>query len=277
VEIFVNEKRVEVPDGSLLRAVRERHKPDADVQIANGFPALDDQVLSEGDSVALIRKGEIPPAHELEALLVARHSPGVHDRVRTACVGIAGVGGLGSAVALALARTGIGRLVIADHDVVEPSNLNRQQYFVDQLGEPKVHALSATIARVNPNVAVQAHMTVVESANVETLFGHVDVMVEAFDGARAKAMLVEAFREARPGVPIVAASGLAGFGPSSELRIRGAGRDLYLVGDESSAAGMGHGLMAPRVGVVAHHQANAVLRILLGEDPVSNEGGATWR
>lgn len=260
-----------MPDGAALSFVRANFKRDADVCIVNGFPARDDHALAEGDRVVLIRRGEVPVAEELEALLVARHTPGVYERVRSACVGVAGVGGLGSAVAIALARTGVGRLVIADHDVVEPSNLNRQQYFVDQIGAPKVHALAATVSRVNPNVVVVTHQTRVEPANVAQLFGEVDVMVEAFDGAPAKAMFVEAFRLARPRVPIVTASGVAGFGPATDIRTRRVGRDLYVVGDEASAAAIGSGLMAPRVGVAAHHQANAVLRLLLGEDPVGIE------
>lgn len=269
MEILVNEQLTEVPGGATLRDVVALVKPDADVVIVNGSPAGDELSLAAGDTVALIRRGEVPTAEELEGLLVARHTPGVHERVRLATVGIAGVGGLGSAVAVALARTGVGRLVIADHDVVEPSNLNRQQYFVDQIGMAKVDALSANLARINPYVDVVAHPVRIESANVAPLFTGVDVMVEAFDAPRAKAMLAEAFRIAFRGTPLVTASGLAGFGPADEIGTRRAGRDLYVVGDGRSAAASGSGLMAPRVGVAAHHQASVVLRLLLGLDPLT--------
>lgn len=268
VQIHVNEKCVRVKQGARLNFVRSQFKPDADIVIVNGFPATNDQELAENDRVTLIRRGEIPSEEEFEALLVARHSPGVHERVRSACIGIAGVGGLGSFIALALARTGIGRLILVDHDVVEPSNLNRQQYFVDQIGQPKVDALSDTISRVNPHVAVSAHRARVAPSNVARLFEGVTVMVEAFDDAREKAMLAESFRLAYPDVPLVAASGLAGFGPSNEITTTRRGKSLFLVGDELSAAEPGQGLMAPRVGVAAHHQANAVLRLLLDESPV---------
>lgn len=268
MQIHINERPVRLPDGATVALARDRTKPDADILIVNGFPVPPDHILAAEDRLTLIRRGEIPSAEELEALLVARHTPGVHARVRSAAVGIAGIGGLGSSVALALARTGVGRLVIADFDVVEPSNLNRQQYFVDQIGEPKVTALANTLARVNPAVEVVAHHVRLTPDNIAGLFGEVDVMVEAFDDARQKAMLAEAFRLARPGVALIASSGLAGFGPGNTVSTRAAGRDLFVVGDGTSAAQVGNGLMAPRVGIAAHHQANAVLRLLLGEDPV---------
>jgi sulfur carrier protein ThiS adenylyltransferase len=217
--------------------------------------------------VVLIRRGEVPDAGELEALLTARHTPGVHARVKDATVGIAGVGGLGSAVAIALTRTGVGRLVIADFDLVEPSNLNRQQYFLDQLGQPKVYALRDTLYRINPHVHVAACHLRLTAENTGEVFGAVDVLVEAFDRADQKAMLVETFRASFPEKPLVAGSGMAGFGPANSVRTRRHGRNLYVCGDEVTAAAPGSGLMAPRVGIAAHHQANAVLRLLLGEDP----------
>lgn len=268
MRVIVNERPCEYPDGTLLADVRHAQFPDADVLVVNGFPAPSPHVaLADGDRVALIRRGAIPTAGELAAVMVARHTPGVHERVREARVGIAGVGGLGSAVAIALARTGVGTLVIADHDVVEPSNLNRQQYFADQLGEPKVVALADTLRRVNPFVRVEPHESCVTADNAARIFGGVDVLVEAFDRPEAKAMLVTAFLAAFPHVPVVAASGMAGHGPAEEIRVRRSARNLWVVGDGETAAAPGVGLMAPRVGVAAHSQANAVLRLLLGDEP----------
>ncbi|MBI2435246.1 MAG: sulfur carrier protein ThiS adenylyltransferase ThiF, partial [Candidatus Hydrogenedentes bacterium] len=221
-----------------------------------------------GDEVVLIRRGEVPGRDELEALMAARHTPGVHAILQRATVGIAGVGGLGTAVAVALARSGVGRLILADFDVVEPSNLNRQQFFVDQLGLPKAEAMAANLARINPYVYVDTHQVRLTPENIPALFGRVDVMVEAFDAADQKAMLVETFCKARPKIPLVAATGLAGHMPSNTIRTQKLGCNLYIVGDQTTAAQPGTGLMAPRVGVAAHHQANAVLRLLLGEDPV---------
>ena len=172
------------------------------------------------------------------------------------------MGGLGSAVAVALARMGIGKLILADFDVVEPSNLNRQQYFIDQLGQTKAAALEANLKRINPYVSYESHCVKVSPKNIHELFGGVDVMVEAFDRADQKAMLMQHFKTA----PLVAASGLAGYGSGETIRVRKMGKQIYIVGDCETGAAPGCGLMAPRVGIAAHMQANTVLRILLGEE-----------
>jgi len=271
VRLTVNEQHTETAEGETLGALRDRVKPGADVLVVNGFPAAPGVALRDGDSVTLIRRGEVPTTEELEALMCARHTPGVHERVRSATVGVAGLGGLGSAVAIALARIGVGRLVLADFDVVEPSNLNRQHYFVEQIGRPKAEALAETLARVNPAVTIEAHVVEIVPDNVAELFSQVDVMVEAFDAAERKAMLVSTFLSEVPDVPVVAASGLAGAGAANTVRTRRAGSLLWLIGDETDEARPGTGLMAPRVGVAAHHQANAVLRLLLGLDPVADD------
>lgn len=265
--VWINEQPRELPSDTTLFAVRDLCKPEADVLIVNGFPAAADQPLRDGDRVVLIRRGEKPSAQELEALMAARHTPGVHERVKQASIGIAGAGGLGSAVAVALARIGIGRLILADFDVVEPSNLNRQQFFVDQIGQPKVEALRDNLARINPYVRVEIFNGRLTPDNIAEVFAEAQILVEAFDAAAQKAMLVETFRRHFPERPLVAASGLAGYQPSNTVRTRRVGEQLVLVGDGQSAARPGEGLMAPRVGIAAHHQANAVLRLLLGEEP----------
>ncbi len=262
MRILLNERDVEVEAGTTLLQLRACHKPDADVLIYNGAAVAEDILLVEGDRVNLIRRGEIPPAEELEALMVARHTPGVHEKIKGAAVGIAGLGGLGSSIAVALARVGVGKLILADFDVVEPSNLNRQQYFIDQLGMTKAAALEQNLMRVNPYVNYESHCVRVTPENVTTLFGEVDVMVEAFDRADQKAMLLQSFK----GAPLVAASGLAGYGSGETIGVRKMGKHIYVVGDLETGAAPGCGLMAPRVGIAAHMQANLVLRLLLGEE-----------
>jgi len=239
--------------------------PEADVVVRNGAPAAADCELADDDRVIFIRRGEVPAEADLEALMMARHTPGVHARVKRATVGLAGAGGLGSAVAVALARTGVGRLVVADFDVIEPSNLNRQQYFMDQLGLLKVDALKANLARINPYVRVETHARRLTPDNVPGIFQDVDVLVEAFDAAAAKVMLLESFTRAFPDRPIVMASGLAGHGPCETIKVNRMGARVHVIGDLVSEARPGQGLMAPRVGIVAHMQANTVLRLLLGE------------
>ena len=262
MKIQLNERELVVEAGTTLFELREREKPGADVLVHNGAAVSEDVVLNEGDCVNLIQRGELPPADELEALMTARHTPGVHEKIKGATVGIAGLGGLGSAVAVALARIGVGRLILADFDVVEPSNLNRQQYFIDQLGLPKAEALETNLRRINPYVQYEAHCVRITPENIEELFGEVDVMVEAFDRADQKAMLLQSFN----GGPIVAASGMAGHGSGETIGVRKMGENIYVVGDLETGAAPGCGLMAPRVGIAAHMQANLVLRILLGEE-----------
>ncbi len=267
MNIVVNERPVETRDGMTVFALRDEMKPGADVLVVNGAPARTDVALKEGDEVVLIQRGEKPPKDELEALMAARHTPGVHRAIKNSTVGVAGLGGLGSAIAIALARIGIGRLILVDFDVVEPSNLNRQQYFVEDLGRPKTEAMAANLARINPYVKITTHNVRLTPENVPSIFAEIDVLAEAFDTPDGKAMLVESFSTAYPDRPIVVATGLAGHAPSNTIVTRRVGKSLIVVGDLVTAAQPGTGLMAPRVGVAAHHQANAVLQLLLGEEP----------
>ena len=266
ITIKVNEKEVSVPSGDTLFQLKRQYKPDADLVIYNGFPLTSDSPLTEGDEVCLIRKGEKPTPEELECLMMARHTPGVHQKIKGSVVGIAGLGGLGSVVAIALARVGVGRLILVDFDVVEPSNLNRQQYFFHQIGMPKVEALRENLSKINPCVDIQIHHEKLDRDNVERIFKETDVVVEAFDRADQKAMLITAVSEKMPQKYIVAASGVAGYGDNNEIKTVRFSSRLFIVGDQKTAARPGVGLMAPRVGIAAHHQANTVLRILLGEE-----------
>lgn len=262
MRILLAEEEYQVEKSVTLASLAKLHKPGANVFILNGFPVSPDTRVREGDCVVLIQKGELPKREELEALLHSRHTPGIADRLKAATVGIAGLGGLGSAVALALARVGIGKLLLVDYDVVEPSNLNRQHYFIDQLGEAKTRALSRTLRQVNPFMELETHQTEVTRESALELFRDCEVVVEAFDRAEAKYMLIETLLEQAPETFVVAGSGMAGYGHSNELRVRQAGR-LFVCGDEKREAKPGRGLMAPRVGIAAHLQANTVMEILL--------------
>jgi len=263
MNIRVNERPFEAKEGATLFGLRDAVKPEADVVILNGAAMNADAPLAGGDEVCLIQRGEVPSEDELEALMAARHTPGVHAKVKAATVGIAGLGGLGSSVAVALSRIGIGRLVLADFDVIEPSNLNRQQYFIDQIGRPKAEALKENLVRINPYVEVEAHTVKLTAENLLSLVGGVDVMIEAFDRADQKAMLLETFSLARPDTPLIAASGVAGYGSEVTLGIRKMGANTYIIGDLETGAKPGCGLMAPRVGIAAHMQANLALRLIV--------------
>jgi sulfur carrier protein ThiS adenylyltransferase len=266
IRIKINEKETSVPSDTTLFHLKNQFKSNADVIIYNGFPFNSDRPLKEGDEVVFIKKGEAPSSEELESLMMARHTPGIHQKIKKSIVGIAGLGGLGSAIAIALARIGVGRLILVDFDMVEPSNLNRQQYFVHQIGMPKVEALQKKIAIINPYVKIQTYQEKLDRNNVERIFKEAEVVVEAFDRAEEKAMLINAISEKMPDKYIVAASGVAGYGDNNEIKTVRFSSKIFIVGDQKTAAQPGIGLMAPRVGIAAHHQANTVLRILLGEE-----------
>jgi len=266
ITIKVNERDHQVSPNTSLLDLKGMLHPAADLIIYNGFPISENIPLNDGDEVVFLEKGKIPDKRELEFLMVARHSPGVHRRVKRSTVGVAGLGGLGSQVAIALARIGVGTLILADYDVVEPSNLNRQQYFIQQIGMPKVDAIREILEKINPYIRIITHHTVISPKNVKRIFGNADIIVEAFDKAEEKAMLINTISESMPDKYIVAASGVAGYGNNNEIRTIQFSSKIFLVGDQRTPAGPGIGLMAPRVGIAAHHQANMVLRLILGEE-----------
>lgn len=177
-------------------------------------------------------------------------------------VGIAGAGGLGSNVAVTLARAGIGKLIVADYDRVEASDLNRQQYFIEQIGKPKVEALLENLKRINPYSEYIIHNIKISKANVSDIFSGVDILVEGFDKAEMKQMLIDAWLALFPKKPIIIASGLAGYGKSEKLHTRRAG-NLYICGDEETECEKRVSPMAPRVAIVANMQANLVLELLV--------------
>jgi sulfur carrier protein ThiS adenylyltransferase len=178
-------------------------------------------------------------------------------------VGIAGAGGLGSNCAAALARCGVGTLVIADFDIIEESNLNRQYYFTNQVGKLKTEALKENIRRINPDVAVINYQINLDNQNIARIFAGCDVIVEAFDRAEMKQMIIETVQLKMEGIPVVAASGLAGWGRTEMIRCRKIDDTLYICGDESSEVSEELPPMAPRVGIVANMQANIVVEILM--------------
>jgi sulfur carrier protein ThiS adenylyltransferase len=180
----------------------------------------------------------------------------------TKTVGIAGAGGLGSNCAQALVRCGLGHLVLADFDVVEAGNLNRQFYFRDQIGMIKVDALRENLLKINPKVRIITHNVKIKPENIARFFDKVDVLVEAFDLADQKEMIIETALDHWPARPLVVGSGLAGLGKISSLEEKNYG-ELYICGDEIEETGPENPPLAPRVGIVANMQADVVIRILL--------------
>ncbi len=189
----------------------------------------------------------------------------IRRKLSVAKVGIAGLGGLGSNCAAALARAGVGTLVLADFDTVAESNLDRQYYFRDQVGMRKAHAMAENLRRIDPNTTLEVHAVRLNEELVVRLFRDCDVIVEAFDLAEAKKMIIETVLIRMPNTWLVAASGLAGFGRFESIRKIKSGR-LILCGDGESEVGPDAPPLAPRVGLVACMEADAVLEILLGTE-----------
>jgi len=186
-------------------------------------------------------------------------------RLESIRVGIAGAGGLGSNCAMHLVRAGVLKFTIADFDTVNESNLNRQFFFRDQVGRPKVDALGENLRRINPGVELDLRSVRLAPDNFAGVFAGCDILVEALDSEDAKAMFVSC--AVPTGLPMVVASGIAGWGRSSDIAVKRMGSRLVVVGDCESAVGK-DGLypVSPRVGIVAAMQANAVAAILLGRE-----------
>lgn len=179
-------------------------------------------------------------------------------------VGIAGCGGLGSNCAVALARVGIGKLVIADFDIIMQSNLNRQYFFTGQVGMKKVTALRGNIGMINPGTEVQAHDMKLDYHNIPEIFSSCSIIVEAFDLAEMKKMIAETVIENMPDKYLVMGNGIAGFGNNNAIRTVKTD-NIYICGDFESETDENRPPLAPRVGIVANMQANQVLELLLSK------------
>lgn len=271
MKVLVNEIRRFVEPGTTLEDLRRRFKPSADILIKNGFPAEAGVELHEGDRVTLIVKGEKPSSAELEVLMAARHTPGVHERMKAASIAVAGLGGLGSTAAIALARIGVGRLILVDFDRVEPSNLNRQAYRIEHIGLPKCEAMTDLLSKINPAVRVEAHRLECTPENSPRLFAEADIILECFDMAEAKVMLLETVARELPGTYLISSSGVAGYGGGNAIQARRLGERVFIVGDMVSEAGPGMGLMAPRVGIAAHLQADLAVALLMDPEKAAAE------
>ena len=197
--------------------------------------------------------------------LVARHGGSLHERFSSATVAICGLGGLGSNIAIALARAGIGKLILIDFDRVDITNLHRQQYKANQIGCYKTEALAENLLEIAPYTEVKAVTTKITEENFADLLKGAEVVCEAFDNAESKAMLVNGVLEQLPDCYLVAASGMAGMDTPNTIKTRKIMKRFYLCGDEDSDVADTIGLVAPRVMLCAAHQAHTVLRILAGE------------
>lgn len=186
-------------------------------------------------------------------------------KLKKTTIGIAGLGGLGSNAAISLARAGVGKLVLVDFDKVEKNNLNRQYYFLDQVGKSKVDALKDNIKKINPDVIVETHNLKLEKGSMEKPFKKVDLVIEALDNAETKATFIEEILTKLKDKTIVGASGVTGYGHSDRITIKKLG-NLCMCYDEMAKSSDDDILLAPRVVLIANMEANLALELILGED-----------
>ncbi len=209
--------------------------------------------------------GASPSKKEFMEALEKRHGKKLQNKFLNAVVAVCGLGGLGSNIAISLARAGIGKLILIDFDRVDISNLHRQQYFVSQLGMYKTDALCKTLEKIAPFTEICTYTDRITEDNLILLLQEADIICEAFDRAEEKAMLCEGVLVHLPEKYLVSASGMAGIGSANAIQTRRVSRRFYLCGDGISDVGETIGLVAPRVMLCAAHQAHTVLRILAEE------------
>lgn len=202
--------------------------------------------------------------NEWYSTLEKRHGADLQRKFSSSCVAVCGLGGLGSNVAVSLARSGVGTLLLIDFDKVDMSNLHRQQYAVSQLGMCKTDAMKQTLAEIAPYCNVVTHTVKLKEDNL-SLIADCDVVCECFDNTEYKALLVNGVSEYYPEKYIVAASGMSGLHTGNTIQTKKFGKRLYICGDGTSDVADDGTLFAPRVMLCAAHQANTVLRIIAGE------------
>ena len=204
----------------------------------------------------------IPTKGEWNKALEERHGKELHRAFSSATVAVCGLGGLGSNIAITLARAGIGKLILIDFDHVDITNLHRQQYKASQIGLYKTEALAENLKEIAPYISLELHTERITEENAKAILSDADILCEAFDSAEAKAMLTEIVLTEMRDKYLVAASGMAGLYDANSIKTRKVTSKFYLCGDEKSDVAEGIGLVSSRVMICAAHQAHTVLRIL---------------
>lgn len=207
----------------------------------------------------------MPKQEEWDKALEERHGKTLQKKLSDRTVAVCGLGGLGSAISVILARMGIGKLILTDFDKVDISNLHRQQYKASQIGMDKTKALEENLKEIAPYLKTQIHSERMNEENYLQILSGADIVCEAFDNAEAKADLVNFVLTSMPDKYIIASSGMAGLGSANDIHTRKISDRFYLCGDEKSDVSDGIGLIASRVMLCAAHQAHVVIEILANE------------
>ena len=209
------------------------------------------------------RMQQLISKEELDKAFDARFPKEMQVKLKDARVAIAGLGGLGSNIAVMLARSGVGQLLLVDYDVVDVTNLNRQMYYIQQLGMPKAQALPEILYQINPYSNYQSRCLRVTEENIAELFMEYPIVCEAFDQPDQKAMLVREVLTQCPDTIVISGNGMAGYKDANEIQTSQKLRRLYVCGDQHTDVAEGIGLMAPRVAACAAHQANKVIQLIM--------------
>lgn len=245
--------------------LRREYAPGADTLIVNGHSRPSQTSISEGDEVLMFSSAERPSPALWRAIYNARYGKNIMELLQAGRVAICGLGGLGSLAAIELARLGVGELLLIDGDQVDATNLARQQYRFDQIGQLKTAALAETIAGTAPLTHIKTAGVWLDKENIVPLLSDWPIICECLDRPESKALLTNTVLSSLPDATLVAASGMAGYGSGNAITSKQLLPHFYLVGDEVSEGEEGIGLMAPRVGLCASAQATLIMRLLLGE------------
>ena len=204
----------------------------------------------------------IPTKKEWNKALRERHGEKLQTKFSSATVAICGLGGLGSNIAISLARAGVGKLILIDFDKVDITNLHRQQYKAKQIGLNKTDALFENLREIAPYVELETYTERIKEENAAGMLQGADIICEAFDSAECKAMLVNLVLETMPDKYIIVASGMAGMGSANTIQTRKVSKRFFICGDGESDVLEAGSLVSSRVMLCAAHQAHTVLRIL---------------
>lgn len=263
MKIILNGEDIIIEKSISIKDLLEYINIDADIFIVNSFPVSLSYVINNNDVVTLIKKGSIPSMKHLEYMLISRQGLDEYNILKNSSVAICGLGGLGSNAAISLARAGIGRIKLIDYDIVEPSNINRQAYFIEHIGMYKTDALKSIINKISPYINIETSNIFLNEENIINELSGFQVILECFDNALSKIMLIEKCVNNMTESYIIGASGVAGYYNTDKFIKKTLGSNCIVIGDFESEAGFHQGLYAPRVSVAANIQANEAIRYLL--------------
>ncbi|MEE0511831.1 MAG: sulfur carrier protein ThiS adenylyltransferase ThiF [Peptococcaceae bacterium] len=265
MQIHINDKLV-TTTACTYAELKPHYQPTADTLLISGRSKPWQTPINDGDEALLLDTTTAPTPEVWRAIYNARYGRTIMDKLQAGYVAICGLGGLGSLVALELARLGVGRLLLIDGDTVDPTNLARQHYTLAQIGQKKADALADTIRGSAPLTQVETAPVWLAASNIQSLLGDCPFICECLDRPETKALLTNTVLSSLPRSILIGASGMAGYSSGNTITAKQVMPRFYLVGDDINEGEEGIGLMAPRVGLCASAQATLTMRLLLGEN-----------